>query len=63
MDVPAVAVRVPAHLTRTVIRPVRRGLRPPISMKRVSFELEASIAPSRSVRSTAFSRPRCSTRG
>ena len=39
-DLPAVAVRVPAHLARTIIRPARRGLRPPIAMKRVIFELE-----------------------
>ena len=41
IDVPAVGVRVPAHLAPTIIRPARRGLRPPINMKRVFFELES----------------------
>jgi hypothetical protein len=40
VDVPIVAVRVPAHLACTIIRPARRGLRPAIAMRRVTFELE-----------------------
>jgi len=63
IDVPTVAVRVPAHLARTIIRPARRGLRPPINMKRVFFELESFNRSSKSTRSIRSSPPPSSIRG
>jgi hypothetical protein len=39
-DVPAVALRVPAHFPNTIVRSAGRGLRPRIQMKRVKFEWE-----------------------
>ena len=40
IDVPAVALRAPAFLAPTLIRPAKRGIRPRIGMERVLFELE-----------------------